>query len=958
ASAFNWQTAVKIGYSVSSSPQYFNGQIDDVCIHNAGLGAADAIALMNAGLNAKPQLSAATLAVAESAAGGTTVGVVSATDADAGQVLTYSIEGGNVGNRFAMDASTGAITVNGPLNYEFISSYVLTVRVSDNGTPSAYADAAVTINVSNVNEAPVFASNPLRGPATPAGTACSGQLSASDPDSGDTFVISKISGPSWLSVASNGTLSGTAPAGDFGLKTFTVRVTDASSAWTEASLELLVVDVATHPLWINAAGGSWSTAANWMSGTIASGSSMVADFSVPNITANTTVALNGSRTIGGLVFGDTDNQYGWTLAPGTGGTLTLDAPGAPVVEVFNQSVALGVPVAGTKGLTKVGGGLLSLTASNTYTGATSVNAGTFSVGNGTTVGALSSSSAISIATGATAQWWQSTGGTIANTISGSGQWVLKGNNSAAALQQSLYTPTATNSGFNGELILDGSMIWSITNPTRYGSGTIRVRNCGSLGMNGTSISNPVIIEDGAGWHHNVNGSDIVLGAMRLEGTNTLSGNIQLNQGTGVIPGETTGANSTFSAWSTSNNTFSGVISGGGELSMSRYTGWNGGTPMVVDFNLTGTASNTFTGLTVVDGQGAKASLRLMKTGGAVAIPGGNVVQMGNSTSTSAANLRMGDVTTVGATRSQWNNQFGTTNGGVLMNFVNVSGQWMRLDLQGTNQSLAGLNAGTDVTQGGAVIQNQSATAFDPGQDATLTLIGADDCLYNGFIRDQDNSGNTRKLHIVKSGSGIQTFAGSQLTYSGTTTVTGGTLRIDGTLANSPVTIGSGGKLDGVGTLNNAVTVASGGTLAAGNDDIGSLTVANSVSFNSTGTLALRIAKSSGLLSSGQINVTGVSALALQGTLSVALTPDSDPLDVGDRFTILSASGGMTGNFTAFNLPALPYNQTWNTGDIATDGSISVQAVPPTQPPVFTPDSGNYTSAQTVSIYSGTDEASI
>jgi hypothetical protein len=54
--------------------------------------------------------------------------------------------------------------------------------------------------------------------------------------------------------------------------------------------------------------------------------------------------------------------------------------------------------------------------------------------------------------------------------------------------------------------------------------------------------------------------------------------------------------------------------------MSRYTSWNNGSVQPVNIDLTGTSSNTYTGTTVVDGQGAVASLRLMKTGGAMAIP--------------------------------------------------------------------------------------------------------------------------------------------------------------------------------------------------------------------------------------------------------------------------------------------------------------------------------------------------
>ena len=106
--------------------------------------------------------------------------------------------------------------------------------------------------------------------------------------------------------------------------------------------------------------------------------------------------------------------------------------------------------------------------------------------------------------------------------------------------------------------------------------------------------------------------------------------------------------------------------------MSRYTSYNSGSPQVVNIDLAGNSSNTYTGTTVVDGQAAVASLRLMKMGGAVAIPGNTIVQFGSATA-GQANLRMGG-----------NEQFGA--GGV-MNWVNAPGQWGRFDLKGTTQTM-------------------------------------------------------------------------------------------------------------------------------------------------------------------------------------------------------------------------------------------------------------------------------
>ena len=90
-------------------------------------------------------------------------------------------------------------------------------------------------------------------------------------------------------------------------------------------------------------------------------------------------------------------------------------------------------------------------------------------------------------------------------------------------------------------------------------------------------------------------------------------------------------NSSIGGYSAGNHTLSGVIQGPGDFAMSRYTSWNGGSVQTVNIKLTGTASNIYTGKTVVDGQGGVASLNLMKTGGAVAIAPNTIVQMGNNT---------------------------------------------------------------------------------------------------------------------------------------------------------------------------------------------------------------------------------------------------------------------------------------------------------------------------------------
>jgi autotransporter-associated beta strand protein len=152
--------------------------------------------------------------------------------------------------------------------------------------------------------------------------------------------------------------------------------------------------------WTNTAGGLWDTAGNWSGNIVATGSDSTANFNTLNIIADTTVNLDSARTIGNLVFGDTDtaSAAGWTLAnnavaahtltlSGTTPTITVNALGA------TKTATISAAVAGTAGLAKSGTGTLTLSGGNLYSGATTVSNGIlqvsgqpyFNVGRTTTI---------------------------------------------------------------------------------------------------------------------------------------------------------------------------------------------------------------------------------------------------------------------------------------------------------------------------------------------------------------------------------------------------------------------------------------------------------------------------------------------------------------------------------------------------------------------------------------------
>ena len=108
--------------------------------------------------------------------------------------LLYSLSGTDAA-AFNFDTATGQIKVKNALDFEATkNSYSVTVTVSDQVTGAPLTDSIdVTINVSNVNEAPVFANSTATrtiAENTAANNDIGAAFTASDPDSGTTLAYS------------------------------------------------------------------------------------------------------------------------------------------------------------------------------------------------------------------------------------------------------------------------------------------------------------------------------------------------------------------------------------------------------------------------------------------------------------------------------------------------------------------------------------------------------------------------------------------------------------------------------------------------------------------------------------------------------------------------------------------------------------------------------------------------
>jgi hypothetical protein len=130
-------------------------------------------------------------------------------------------------------------TLSGTPSNSDVGANVFTVQVDALGG-SDTATLSITVVDPTVNQPPVFTSDPINEIIAIEDAAYSSSIAddASDPES-DPMTFSKVSGPAWLAVASDGTLSGTPSTSDVGANVFTVQV-DATGGSDTATLNITV----------------------------------------------------------------------------------------------------------------------------------------------------------------------------------------------------------------------------------------------------------------------------------------------------------------------------------------------------------------------------------------------------------------------------------------------------------------------------------------------------------------------------------------------------------------------------------------------------------------------------------------------------------------------------------------------------------------------------------------------
>jgi autotransporter-associated beta strand protein len=440
--------------------------------------------------------------------------------------------------------------------------------------------------------------------------------------------------------------------------------------------------------------------------------------------------------------------------------------GLDIADSSNTFIVSEVLSQGSGGLTKAGAGGLTLSGNNTYSGGTTLSAGTLNInaqGTGATnsaigTGMLTITGGTIDATGGPIDF----SGTTNNAVTLGGNFAFGGSNA-----MNLGTGAVTNAG-NRTLTLNG-----------IGS----VLTLGGV-MTNTANANQTTTVNGAG-------NTLVLGGYAL--SNNASNRTCTINGTGNV-------------------SITGPVTNGGTATASALT--YSGTGV-----LTLSGANTYAGTTTVS-SGRLVLLGSNNSAGATTVSGGTL-QLGG---TANAGLASGTLTfgggsvgaaviqPIGANRTITNNTVLNNTAGTILGSqsLQINGTFTN---SGGNRTLANnLDPGTTLTLAGQVNLSENATT-----GRTLTVSGTGNTAVTGAIAN----GGTAAGVLIKTSIGQMTASGAN-SYTGATTLSGGgTLVLDyssqdnSKLADAAALTLSGGTL----TLNggthteivSATTLSTAGT---------------------------------------------------------------------------------------------------------------------------------------------------
>jgi autotransporter-associated beta strand protein len=493
----------------------------------------------------------------------------------------------------------------------------------------------------------------------------------------------------------------------------------------------------------------------------------------------------------------------------SGNNTLTNSPGAGAGFALRTNIVVGVDAdtltvsgfyqhEGSFGLTKVGAGTLVLSASSTYTGDTTISAGTLKIGNGGSSGSLYSPSvpwngnlsfggAGAIVNDGTLIYDIAGGAVYVNrTISGLGTVSVTGNQSVhfadgttiSTTGAQAYSATATGNRYHGFNLADNASVALTSFGAISMTGMLGTANSntGRLTINTTAGNSDVTLNTPVG----VSGVDYGLAELTVNagaGAITLGthngqawGTVNAISLTGGAINATANLNSfnTLTVTNSADGTFSGSLSGSGSLTkagngtltLTAHNGYAGGTNVnagILNIDVQGNQGASALGVNKAVFVASGATLRLNQTDG-----------LGYYGANPSSLTIAGAMTTAAGIHSSIGNFGITLNGGTLTSEGAGDGQGNYI-LDGTVTTLA--NAASSVISANAIGLRNGSTSnqsvmFAVADGAAATDLSVSSALNNG-------SGTNG---LTKTGDGELLLTGNS-SYSGTTTIIAGTLKI-------------------------------------------------------------------------------------------------------------------------------------------------------------------------------------
>ena len=610
--------------------------------------------------------------------------------------------------------------------------------------------------------------------------------------------------------------------------------------------------------------------------------------------AGTSGPLGKSGTItlgGGTLQYSSANQYDYS------GRFSTASSQAYTIDVNGQSVGFASNLTSSGGsLTlsdSAGGGKLTLSGANTYSGGTTLKAGTLSVNtiadSGTS--AIGNSGTFTLAGGTlaytgsgaatTARAFTGTGGTTSTINLTGGNLTLSG----AITGGSAFTVVKTNTGlltlsgtgdnsFLQATVNGGTLVLNKTSSSSAHAlgGTAETVNSGGLlqlsGTGGDQIQDGASVTVNSGGGFDLNGQTEAINSLTLNGTG-IGGTGALTNSSASAATLTLNSGSVLGSASTIGGTGNVTINGAGALTAIALT------------TLTKVGTNT---LNLANGTNLdNINLNLQVNAGTV------ILNKTGTTGPGSGHIHAAGTVTInngGSVQLQGSGGYQIYDG--LNTTINSGGV---LDMAGQNQTFGAgiLNiSGTGISGGGALINSSSSAstltgAMTLGADSSVGGNGSGGLTISGVVSDGGSG-----YSLTKVGSGTLTLQGA-CTYNGNTIISGGTLALGatGTLPAATTVNLNGGTL-AMGTFNNTVNAvqASGSVLAKG-------------TWGASGSGANHI--------SSAITGTGILTVSTGGSTSSAVTSSANPSIYGNSILFTNTVTGSGGDGSAPGGPVTFYD---------------------------------------------------